>query len=122
MQTFNQALATLYFQKQITLETALQRSSMPDELSAVIMLPFCQRARVQARSAAERKGYCRCAASARAAPAPMRVLQRGAAEGLPAFAQFFRGSLHGTRCCMVTETAFRWSRTRSVRLPGGFAW
>src|SRR5512143_3784172 len=32
MQTFNQSLATLYFQKQITLETALQRSSMPDEL------------------------------------------------------------------------------------------
>ena len=27
MQTFNQSLATLYFQKQITLETALQRSS-----------------------------------------------------------------------------------------------
>src|SRR5512142_1694081 len=36
MQTFNQALATLYFQKQITLETALLRSSMPDELQDMI--------------------------------------------------------------------------------------
>jgi twitching motility protein PilT len=36
MQTFNQALATLYFQKQITLETAMQRSSMPDELQDII--------------------------------------------------------------------------------------
>jgi twitching motility protein PilT len=36
MQTFNQSLATLYFQKQITLEQALQRSSMPDELQEMI--------------------------------------------------------------------------------------
>jgi twitching motility protein PilT len=36
MQTFNQSLATLYFQKQITLEMALQRSSMPDELQEMI--------------------------------------------------------------------------------------
>src|SRR5205809_1411587 len=36
MQTFNQSLATLYFQKQITLDTALQRSSMPDELQDII--------------------------------------------------------------------------------------
>jgi twitching motility protein PilT len=36
MQTFNQALATLYFQKQITLEVALQRSSNPDELQEMI--------------------------------------------------------------------------------------
>src|SRR5215475_4063245 len=36
MQTFNQSLATLYFQKQITLEVALQRSSMPDELQDMI--------------------------------------------------------------------------------------
>jgi twitching motility protein PilT len=36
MQTFNQSLATLYVQKQITLETALQRSSMPDELQDII--------------------------------------------------------------------------------------
>ena len=36
MQTFNQALATLYFQKQIALETAMQRSSMPDELTEMI--------------------------------------------------------------------------------------
>jgi twitching motility protein PilT len=36
MQTFNQSLATLYFQKQITLETALQRSSLPDELQDII--------------------------------------------------------------------------------------
>ncbi len=36
MQTFNQSLATLYFQKQITLETAMQRSSMADELQEMI--------------------------------------------------------------------------------------
>lgn len=36
MQTFNQSLATLYLQKQITLETALLRSSMPDELQEMI--------------------------------------------------------------------------------------
>jgi twitching motility protein PilT len=36
MQTFNQSLATLYFQKQISLETALQRSSMVDELQDMI--------------------------------------------------------------------------------------
>ena len=36
MQTFNQSLATLYVQKQISLEVALQRSSMPDELQDMI--------------------------------------------------------------------------------------
>ncbi len=36
MQTFNQSLASLYFNKQITLETALLRSSMPDELQDII--------------------------------------------------------------------------------------
>jgi twitching motility protein PilT len=36
MQTFNQSLATLAMTKQITLETALQRSSMPDELQEMI--------------------------------------------------------------------------------------
>jgi twitching motility protein PilT len=36
MQTFNQALATAYFQKQVTLEVALQRSSSPDELQEMI--------------------------------------------------------------------------------------
>jgi twitching motility protein PilT len=36
MQTFNQSLASLYFQKQITLEVAVQRSSMPDELNEMI--------------------------------------------------------------------------------------
>ena len=36
MQTFNQSLATLFMQKQITLETAIQRSSMPDELQEMI--------------------------------------------------------------------------------------
>lgn len=36
MQTFNQSLATLYFQKQITQETALLRSSMPEELQDMI--------------------------------------------------------------------------------------
>jgi twitching motility protein PilT len=36
MQTFNQSLATLYFQKAITLETAMQRSSLQDELQEMI--------------------------------------------------------------------------------------
>ena len=36
MQTFNQSLASLYFQKQISLETATLRSSMPDELNEMI--------------------------------------------------------------------------------------
>src|ERR1700688_270204 len=36
MQTLNQALATAYSQKQVSLETALQRSSNPDELQEMI--------------------------------------------------------------------------------------
>jgi Tfp pilus assembly ATPase PilU len=36
MQTFNQALSTAYFQKQITLETAMARSSNQDELTEMI--------------------------------------------------------------------------------------
>src|SRR3990172_951906 len=36
MQTFNQALATLYFKKQITLQLALAMSSIPDELQDMI--------------------------------------------------------------------------------------
>jgi twitching motility protein PilT len=36
MQTFNQSLATLYTQKQISLEVALLRSSNPDELQDII--------------------------------------------------------------------------------------
>ena len=36
MQTFNQALASLYFKRHITLQTALSRSSKPDELQEII--------------------------------------------------------------------------------------
>jgi twitching motility protein PilT len=36
MQTFNQSLAALYFRRMITLETALGRSSFPDELQEII--------------------------------------------------------------------------------------
>ena len=36
MQTFNQSLATVYFQKQITLEVATARSSNQDELQEMI--------------------------------------------------------------------------------------
>jgi twitching motility protein PilT len=36
MQTFNQCLASLYFAKQITLQTAIGISSMPDELQEMI--------------------------------------------------------------------------------------
>jgi twitching motility protein PilT len=36
MQTFNQSLATAYFQKQVSLETAMARSSNVDELTEMI--------------------------------------------------------------------------------------
>jgi twitching motility protein PilT len=36
MQTFNQSLATAYFQKQISIETAMLRSSNADELQEMI--------------------------------------------------------------------------------------
>jgi twitching motility protein PilT len=36
MQTFNQSLATAYFQKQITIEVAMARSSNTDELQEMI--------------------------------------------------------------------------------------
>lgn len=36
MRTFNQSLASLYFRKQITMQTALNRSSFPDELQDII--------------------------------------------------------------------------------------
>ena len=36
MQTFNQSLAALYFKRQITLQTAMARSSYPDELQEII--------------------------------------------------------------------------------------
>ena len=36
MQTFNQSLATLYFSKQISLQTALGISSLPEELQDMI--------------------------------------------------------------------------------------
>ena len=36
MQTFNQSLAHLYLKKQISLQTALARSSLPDELQEMI--------------------------------------------------------------------------------------
>ncbi len=36
MQTFNQALATLFHKRQITLDVAMQRSSNPDELKEII--------------------------------------------------------------------------------------
>jgi twitching motility protein PilT len=36
MQTFNQSLANAYFQKLISMETALLRSSNPDELQDLI--------------------------------------------------------------------------------------
>jgi twitching motility protein PilT len=36
MQTFNQALATAYFQKQVSIETAMARSSNQDELQEMI--------------------------------------------------------------------------------------
>ena len=36
MQTFNQALAALYFKRMISLQTALNRSSYPEELQEII--------------------------------------------------------------------------------------
>jgi twitching motility protein PilT len=51
MQTFNQSLQTLYQQKFVSLETALARSSNPDELQDMINrgAPVAQRAPVPAR-------------------------------------------------------------------------
>jgi twitching motility protein PilT len=53
MQTFNQSLASLYFSKQISLETAMLRSSMPDELQE--MINRGQAAAAKAAPAAGRK-------------------------------------------------------------------
>ena len=53
MQTFNQALASLYFSKQISLETALLRSSMQDDLQE--MINRGQAAAAKAAPAAGRK-------------------------------------------------------------------
>jgi Tfp pilus assembly ATPase PilU len=50
MQTFNQALATLYFKKQITLQLALAMSSVPDELQDMINRGTGVPAAVQQRS------------------------------------------------------------------------
>jgi twitching motility protein PilT len=36
MQTFNQSLASLYFKRMITLQTALGRTSYPEELQEII--------------------------------------------------------------------------------------
>ncbi|MCG8460176.1 MAG: hypothetical protein MI919_28160, partial [Holophagales bacterium] len=36
MQTFNQSLANLYFKRLITLQTAMARSALPDELQEII--------------------------------------------------------------------------------------
>jgi twitching motility protein PilT len=36
MQTFNQSLASLYFKKLITLETAMSVTSFPEELTEII--------------------------------------------------------------------------------------
>jgi twitching motility protein PilT len=36
MQTFNQSLASLYFRKQITYETAMAVTSFPEELTDII--------------------------------------------------------------------------------------
>jgi twitching motility protein PilT len=36
MQTFNQSLASLYFKRQISLQTAMNRSSQPDELQEIV--------------------------------------------------------------------------------------
>ena len=52
MQTFNQALATLVAQKQITTELALQRSSMPEELQDMINRGLTLNARGGAPNAA----------------------------------------------------------------------
>ena len=56
MQTFNQPLAALYFKRMITLQTALARSSYPDELQEIIargpasMNPAMQAQAAEARS------------------------------------------------------------------------
>jgi len=53
MQTFNQSLASLYFRRQITLQTALSRSSLPEELQEIISRgPGALSANLQAPAAA----------------------------------------------------------------------
>jgi len=54
MQTFNQSLAILYFQKQITLDAATQRSSLPDELRDIIQRGLAASKSVSAASAPRR--------------------------------------------------------------------
>jgi len=60
MQTFNQALATAYFQKHITMEMAMSRSSNQDELTEMInrganLLSRNQPAATMAKAAAPAK-------------------------------------------------------------------
>jgi twitching motility protein PilT len=55
MQTFNQALATAYFQKQVSLEMALTRSSSPDELQEMISRGASLLNRNQAAAAAGKR-------------------------------------------------------------------
>jgi twitching motility protein PilT len=55
MQTFNQCLATLYFQPKITLETAMMRSSLPDELHEMIARGAAQSSRPAASSATSKR-------------------------------------------------------------------
>jgi twitching motility protein PilT len=54
MQTFNQSLATLYFQKQIALEAAMQRSSLPDELRDIVQRGMAASKSVSAASPTRR--------------------------------------------------------------------
>jgi twitching motility protein PilT len=56
MQTFNQSLATLVVQKQITTEMALQRSSMPEELQDMIARGHTLQGRGGATAAATAPG------------------------------------------------------------------
>ena len=54
MQTFNQSLATLCFQKQVALEAALQRSSSPDELRDMVQRGLAASKSAAATSATRR--------------------------------------------------------------------
>jgi len=61
MQTFNQSLATAYYQKQITMEVAMARSSNQDELTEMI----ARGANLLGRSATSGAGMAKAATPAK---------------------------------------------------------
>ena len=108
MQTFNQSLAMLYFQKQITLDAAMQRSSMPDELRDID----------SARPALQRQEHARGKCHAAVSTALRVLVRRRRCRFLRMKAKMQRARRFGasaqrktSRCC-VPLSAKRASRAR----------